>query len=97
MPKDTRCTISAASTAISRRPDDAIASFGESVLKHRASGQLWGEARALKHLGEVRAQTGELADARASLTGALGIFEQIGDQPEAAETASLLASLASGD
>ena len=77
-----------------RRPDDAIASFGESVLKHRASGQLRAEARALKHLGEVRHQIGRTAAAREALTRAVEIFEQVADQPEATETASLLASLA---
>jgi tetratricopeptide (TPR) repeat protein len=77
-----------------RRPDDAIASFGESVLKHRASGQLRAEARALKHLGEVRRQIGRTASAREALTRAVEIFEQVADQPEATETASLLASLA---
>ena len=77
-----------------RRPDDAIASFGESVLKHRASGQLRAEARALKHLGEVRGEIGRTAAAREALTRAVEIFEQVADQPEAMETASLLASLA---
>ena len=74
-----------------------MASFSEALGKHRASGLLWGEAMTLKHLGEVRAETGDLRDARASLTDALRIFEQIGDQAEEAETAALLASLASGD
>jgi len=77
-----------------RRPDDAIASFGESVLKHRASGQLRAEARALKHLGEVHREIGRTSAAREALTRALEIFEQVADQPEAKETASLLASLA---
>ena len=77
-----------------RRLDDAIASFGESVLKHRASGQLRAEARALKHLGEVRGEIGRIAAAREALTRAVEIFEQVADQPEATETASLLASLA---
>jgi DNA-binding SARP family transcriptional activator/tetratricopeptide (TPR) repeat protein len=77
-----------------RRPDDAIASFGESVRKHRASGLLRAEARALKHLGEVRGEIGRTAAAREALTRAVEIFEQVADQPEATETASLLASLA---
>ena len=77
-----------------RRPADAIASFGESVLKHRASGQLRAEARALRHLGEVRSEIGRTAAAREALTRAVEIFEQVADQPEAKETASLLASLA---
>jgi DNA-binding SARP family transcriptional activator len=76
------------------RPDDAIASFEESVLKHRASGGLRAEARALKHLGEVRREIGSTAAAREALTRAVEIFEQVADQPEATETASLLASMA---
>jgi DNA-binding SARP family transcriptional activator len=75
------------------RPVDAIASFEESVVKHRASGQLRAEARALKHLGEVRHQIGRTAAAQEALTRAVEIFEQVADQAEAKETASLLASL----
>jgi DNA-binding SARP family transcriptional activator/tetratricopeptide (TPR) repeat protein len=77
-----------------RRPADAIASFEESVLKHRASGDLRAEARALKNLGEVHREVGSTAAARGALTRAVEIFEQVADQPEAAETTSLLASLA---
>jgi tetratricopeptide (TPR) repeat protein len=76
------------------RPDDAISGFGESVLKHRASGDLRAEARALKHLGEVYHQIGRTPAAREALTRAVEMFEQVADQPEAKETASLLASLA---
>ena len=79
------------------RPVDAIASFEESVLKHRASGDLRAEARALKHVGEVRHQIGRTAAAREALTRAVEIFEQVADQPEAKETASLLASLAEAE
>ena len=56
--------------------------------------QLRAEARALKHLGEVRGEIGRTAAAREALTRAVEIFEQVADQPEAMETASLLASLA---
>jgi DNA-binding SARP family transcriptional activator len=76
------------------RFDDAVASFTEALRKHRAAGLLWGEAMTLKHLGEVRAETGDLGNARTSLADALRIFEQIGDQVEAAETVALLTSLA---
>ena len=78
------------------RFDDAVASFTEALRKHRAAGLLWGEAMTLKHLGEVRAETGDLGNARTSLADALRIFEQIGDQVEAAETVALLTSLAAG-
>jgi DNA-binding SARP family transcriptional activator len=77
-----------------RRPGDAIASYEESVRKHQASGLQTGEAITLKSLGQVHAEAGNKAAARASLTSALKIFEQVGDQAEMAETASLLASLA---
>jgi DNA-binding SARP family transcriptional activator len=73
------------------RFDEAVASYQEARRKHRASGALFGEATTLKHLGEVHAETGDLDEARTSLTEALRIFEQIGDQVEAAETAALLA------
>lgn len=75
------------------RLDEAVASFEESRRKHRASGALWGEAATLKHLGGVYAEVGDVREARTSLTEAQRIFEQVGDQAEAAETAALLASL----
>lgn len=78
------------------RLDEAIASLTEALRKHRADGLLVGEARTLKHLGEARLATGNIAEARTSLTAAVRIFEQIGDQVEAAETASLLALLSPG-
>jgi DNA-binding SARP family transcriptional activator len=76
-----------------RRHDEAIARFEEALPKHRAFGDLVGEATALKELGTAQAETGRQADARASLTGALRIFEQIGDQEQAGEAAALLAGL----
>ena len=68
-----------------RRLDEAIASIEEALPKHRAFGDLVGEATALKELGTAQAATGRQADARVSLTGALRIFEQIGDQEQAGE------------
>jgi DNA-binding SARP family transcriptional activator len=80
-----------------RRLDEAITSFSEALSVHRASGALGGEALALQSLGVAQAEAGARADARASLTGALRIFEQIGDQEQAAESAALLKSLPPGD
>jgi DNA-binding SARP family transcriptional activator len=80
-----------------RRLDEAVASYEEARRKHRASGDLWGEAVTLKHLGEVQAETGDTGPGRASLSRALKIFEQIGNQAEADETAALLAALATGE
>jgi DNA-binding SARP family transcriptional activator len=76
------------------RMDEAVASYEDARRKHRANGERWGEAMTLKHLGEVHAETGEPGKARTALSAALRIFEQIGNQAEAAETAALLASLA---
>ena len=70
-----------------------MASFNEALAKHRAAGLLTGEASTLKDLAKARAQTGNLAEARASLAAATRIFEQIGDRDQAAETASKLALL----
>jgi tetratricopeptide (TPR) repeat protein len=75
------------------RIDEAVASFSEALSKHRAWGVLVGEAVTLRHLGEAQAEAGSTAEARASLTDAIGIYEQIGNQAEAAATATLLASL----
>ena len=48
-------------------------------------------------LGTAQGETGSRTEARTSLTEALRIFKQIGDQEQAAETAALLASLPAGD
>jgi DNA-binding SARP family transcriptional activator/tetratricopeptide (TPR) repeat protein len=76
-----------------QRLDEATASYEEGLRKHRTYGALFGEATTLKHLGEVQAETGDLGKARASLTEALRVFKQIGDELEATETAALLAAL----
>ena len=47
-------------------------------------------------LGAAQAETGSQVEARASLSEALRIFEQIGDEEQAAEAAALLASLPAG-
>ena len=65
----------------------------QSLSRHRVSGDRGGEAFALMILGAAQAETGNRTEARASLTEALRIFEQIGDDEQAAETAALLASL----
>jgi DNA-binding SARP family transcriptional activator/Tfp pilus assembly protein PilF len=80
-----------------RRLAEAIARFEEALPKHRASGALDGEAWTLQGLGTAQAETGRRDVARSSLTEALRIFEQIGYQKEAAETAALLASMSTGD
>jgi DNA-binding SARP family transcriptional activator/tetratricopeptide (TPR) repeat protein len=75
------------------RLDDAIARLEESLSRHRASGDRGGEAFALMTLGAAQAEAGSRAEATASLTEALRIFEQIGDEQQTAETVALLTSL----
>src|SRR5262249_44816094 len=58
-----------------RRIDDANACLTEAVDAHRESGDLIGEATALKHLGHAHAASGDGARARASWTSALSIYE----------------------
>jgi DNA-binding SARP family transcriptional activator len=77
------------------RLNEAIARFREALSKHRAVGSIGGEASTLRHLGEAQVESGGEADGRTSLTEALSIFEQIGDQEQAAETNALLVSLSS--
>jgi tetratricopeptide (TPR) repeat protein len=75
------------------RLDEAIPRLEEAVSRHRASGDRSGEAWALLNLGTAQAETDSRIAARASLTEALRIFKQIGNQEQAAEIAALLASL----
>jgi DNA-binding SARP family transcriptional activator len=74
------------------RVDDAIACLTDAIRQHRLFGDLVGEATALKHLGQAYVRTGDLAEARASWTAALTIFEQIDETAEAAEVAAALSS-----
>jgi DNA-binding SARP family transcriptional activator len=76
-----------------RRLDEATASFAEALRKHRAAGLLVGEAWTLKDLARAQAETGDMAEARASLAAASKIFEEIGDKAGVAGTTSLLVSL----
>jgi DNA-binding SARP family transcriptional activator len=75
-----------------RRLDDAVTNCTEAVRKHRAAGDLAGEAIAFKHLGEAYELTGNTEQARASWTTALAIFEEIGDHAQAAEVTAALAA-----
>jgi tetratricopeptide (TPR) repeat protein len=79
------------------RLDEAVARLEEAVSRHQASGDRGGEAWSLMSLGTAQVETGSLTEAKASLTEALRIFKQIGDQEQAAATAALLASLPGGD
>ena len=76
-----------------RRFDEALASLAEALRLLRAAGDPMGEASALKNLGMVHEATGNVTEARESLTVALAIFEKIGERAEAAEVTAALASL----
>lgn len=65
--------------------DDAIASLTEAYRLHIASGDLRGQAIALKHLGLARHQVGRADQARESLTAALRLFEDLHEDTEAEE------------
>jgi len=75
------------------RLEDAASSLTDAIAAHRASGDLAGQATALKHLGHVRAEADDPAAARNSWTQALSIFEQIDERAEAADVTAALASL----
>jgi DNA-binding SARP family transcriptional activator/tetratricopeptide (TPR) repeat protein len=75
------------------RVDEAIASLSEALRKYQAAGLLYSVALTLTELAAARVKTGDIAEANASLTRAIRVFEQMGDQAEAAKAASLLASL----
>jgi DNA-binding SARP family transcriptional activator len=74
------------------RLDDAVTNCTEAVRKHRAAGDLAGEAIAFKHLGEAYELTGNTEQARVAWTAALTIFEEIGDHAQAAEATAALAA-----
>jgi DNA-binding SARP family transcriptional activator len=75
------------------RIDDAATSLTDAIGAHRASGELAGQATALKYLGHARLAASDPGEARTSWTQALSIFEQIDERAEAAEVAASLASL----
>lgn len=79
------------------RIDDANACLTDAIRAHRRSGDLAGEAIAVKNLGHVHYATGDFPAARASWTTALAIFEQIKDPVEAAEVTAALAGLPDGE
>jgi tetratricopeptide (TPR) repeat protein len=80
----------------SGRPDDAIASLTEARRIHQASGDLIGQAVALRYLGDARLAAGDQEAARQAWTDALAIFEDLKADAEAIEIRSSLASLENG-
>jgi DNA-binding SARP family transcriptional activator len=77
----------------SGRFDDAIASLREAHQLHLASGDLIGQANALKYLGTAQRQAGQGEAARESWTAALVIFENLKADAEVAEIHIALAAL----
>jgi tetratricopeptide (TPR) repeat protein len=75
------------------RLDDAFAILNEAVRKHRAAGDLSGEAIAFKHLGQAYGLTGKTEEARTAWATAQTIFEQVGDHAQVAEVAAALAAM----
>jgi DNA-binding SARP family transcriptional activator/Tfp pilus assembly protein PilF len=74
-------------------PDDAIAILGDAHRIHRESGDLIGQATALRYLGQAHRDTGDLDAAREAWSAALEIFSEIGEETERAEVIAALASL----
>ena len=81
---------------VSDRPDDAIASLTEARRFHQASGDLIGQALALRYLGDARLSVGDKEAARQAWTEALTIFKDLKADSEVAEISSSLASLGNG-
>ena len=76
------------------RVDEAIASLTEAHRIHLASGELHGQAIALKFLGQAQRDKGQEELGRKSLTAALAIFKTLNLNAEVDEIRSALAALA---
>jgi DNA-binding SARP family transcriptional activator/Tfp pilus assembly protein PilF len=77
----------------SGRTADAIASLTEAHRFHQASGDLIGQAIALKYLGQARHAAGDEDAARQAFTAALEIFESLGSDTDVADIKAALAGL----
>lgn len=77
----------------SGRTADAIASLTEAHRFHQASGDLIGQAIALKYLGQARQAAGDEDAARQAWTAALAIFENLGSDTDVADVKAALAGL----
>jgi tetratricopeptide (TPR) repeat protein len=76
--------------------DDAIATLNEAYRAHQASGDLSGQALALKYLGQAWLAVGDEEEARKAWTRALVIFESLEAVSDAAEIRTALAALSPG-
>jgi tetratricopeptide (TPR) repeat protein len=75
------------------RSDEAIASLNESHRIHTASGDLIGQATALKYLGQAYRHAGNENAAETAWATALTIFENLNENAEVAEIRAALVSL----
>jgi DNA-binding SARP family transcriptional activator len=71
---------------------DAVASLTEAHRLHLASGDLMGQARTLRYLGQAQYDSGQADEAANSWTAALGIFENLKAEAEAAAIRAMLAA-----
>jgi DNA-binding SARP family transcriptional activator len=76
--------------------DDAIATLNEAYRAHQESGDLSGQALALKYLGQACLAVGNEEEARKAWTRALMIFESLEAVTDAAEIRTALAALSPG-
>ena len=68
----------------SGRLEDGAALIEQALASHRAQGNKLGEAQDLEHLGHAMAQSDRPAEARGLLTRAAELFEEIGEDTQAA-------------
>ena len=77
----------------SGRLPEAIASLSEAHRFHLASGDLMGQATALRYLGEAQHGVGETDQARESLQAALAVFRTLKATPEVERIQAALVTL----
>ncbi len=75
------------------RLDDASIRITEALRVHRASGDLFGEAMALRNLGWLHRKKNDIAAARSMWITAQTILQQLGEVDEAADVTAALGSL----
>ena len=75
------------------RIDEASIRITEALRVHRASGDLFGEAMALRNLGWLHHKKNDIVAARSMWITAQAILQQLGEVDEAAEVTAALGSL----
>jgi tetratricopeptide (TPR) repeat protein len=77
------------------RPVEALDNASLALDIHKSTGDLIGQALALKFLGEAQLALGQVTLARAAWNTAFASFQQLGEAAEAAEIEMQLASIES--